>query len=122
MSAPADAQAFAERWISDWNLKDVEAVLAQFSEDVVFTSSRAKLVVGSPQLRGKANLREYWNRAIERIDTIQFTLDYVIKDASHMAIVYTAELNGKRVRAVEFLDFGEDGLIHRGEGMYGIEL
>ena len=122
MSVPADVQAFAERWISEWNLKDVEGVLAHFSEDVVFTSPRAKLVVGSPQLRGKANLREYWKRAIERIETIHFTLDYVIKDASHMAIVYTAELNGKRVHAVEFLDFGEDGLVHRGEGMYGIEL
>lgn len=122
MSAPADAQAFAERWISDWNLKDVEAVLTHFSENAVFTSPRAKLVVGSPRLQGKANLREYWNRAIQRIDTIQFTLDYVITDSSHMAIVYTAELNEKRVRAVEFLDFGEDGLIHRGEGMYGVEL
>lgn len=122
MSAPADAQAFAERWISDWNLKDVEAVLAHFSEDAVFTSPRAKLVVGSPRLLGKASLREYWNRAVERIETIQFTLDYVIKDSSHMAIVYAAELNGKRVRSVEFLDFGEDGLIHRGEAMHGIEL
>ena len=121
MNTPADAHAFAERWISEWNRKDVEAMLAHFSEDVEFSSPRAKVVAGSPRLVGKANLREYWNRAIERIDTIQFTLDYVIKDASHMAIVYTAELNGKRVRAVEFLDFGEDGLIHRGEGMYGIE-
>ena len=39
-----------------------------------------------------------------------------------MAIVYIAEINGKRLRAVEFLTFGEDGLVREGEAMYGVEL
>jgi hypothetical protein len=39
-----------------------------------------------------------------------------------MSIVYMAEIDGRRMRAVEFFVFGEDGLVHEGEAMYGVEL
>ena len=116
-----DARAFAEQWISDWNRKDVEAVLSHFSEGVVFTSSRAKAILGSPRVEGKSQLKEYWTMAISRIQTIRFTLSYVIREADRMAIVYIAEIDGKRMRAVEFLAFGEDGRVREGEAMYGVE-
>ena len=32
-----EAAAFAEQWAKDWNNHDVEAVLAHFADDVVFT-------------------------------------------------------------------------------------
>ena len=122
MSPKVDAQSFADRWISDWNRKDVEAVLLHFREDVVFTSPRAKALFGSPRVEGKSKLREYWSTAISRIQTIRFTLNYVISDSHRMAIVYIAEIDGKRLHAVEFLAFDEDGLVSEGEGMYGVEL
>jgi len=117
-----DVRAFADCWISDWNRKDVEAVLSHFSEDVVFTSSRAKAVLGSAKVEGKSRLREYWTTAIARIQTIRFILDYVIGDGDRMGIVYIAEIDGKRMRAVEFLVFDDEGLVREGEAMYGIEL
>jgi steroid delta-isomerase len=117
-----DPRAFAEQWISDWNRRDVEAVLSHFSESVVFTSSRAKAILGSSRVDGKSRLREYWTTAISQIQTIRFTLNYVIRDAGRMAIVYLAEIDEKRLRAVEFLTFGEDGLVREGEAMYGVEL
>jgi len=122
VTATLDTRAFAEQWISDWNRKDVEAVLSHFSKGVVFASSRAKAILGSPRVEGKSNLREYWTTAISQIQTLRFTLNYVIREADHMAIVYIAEINGKRLRAVEFLTFGEDGLVREGEAMYGVEL
>jgi len=122
VSAKIDARAFADRWISDWNHKDVEAVLTHFSEGVVFTSSRAKAIVGSARVDGKSSLTEYWTKAINRVQTIRFTLDYVISDGDRMSIVYIAEIDGKRMRSVEFLVFGDDGLVHEGEAMHGIEL
>lgn len=117
-----DAQAFAERWIAEWNHKDLEAMLSHFSEDVVFTSPRAKAVVGSARIQGKVRLREYWTLAAQKIQRLHFTLDYVIYQKDRMAIVYTPDLDGKRIRAVEFLTFGRDGLIHEGEAMHGVEL
>lgn len=122
MSATFDAQAFAEQWISDWNRRDVEAVLSHFSEGVVFTSSRAKAILGSPRVEGKSRLREYWTTAINQIQTIRFTLNYVVRGANRMVIVYIAEIDGKRLSAAEFLRLGEDGLVREGEAMYGVEL
>ena len=117
-----DARAFADRWISDWNRKDLEAVLSHFSESVVFKSARAQAVVGEPLVAGKSSLREYWMKAIARIQTIRFTLDHVISEGNRLGIVYVAEIDGKKMRAVEFLAFGDDGLIREGEAMYGIAL
>ena len=122
MSATFDAQAFAEQWISDWNRRDVEAVLSHFSEGVVFTSSRAKAISGSPRVEGKSRLREYWTTAINQIQTIRFTLNYVVRGANRMVVVYIAEIDGKRLSAAEFLRLGEDGLVREGEAMYGVEL
>lgn len=117
-----DSKAFAERWISEWNRKDVEAMLSHFSEDVIFTSPRAKAILGSPRVEGKSRLREYWTKALDRIQTIRFTLDSVISDEEQMGIVYVAEIDGRRVRSAEFLVFGDDGLIREGEAMHGIEV
>jgi ketosteroid isomerase-like protein len=117
-----DSRVFAERWVSEWNRKDVEAMLTHFSDDVVFTSPRAQAIVGSSRVEGKARLREYWTRAISRVQTIHFALDQVISDGDRMGIVYIAEIDGRRMRAVEFLKFGDDGLIHEAEAMLGVEL
>ena len=122
MRSQADSRAFAERWVCDWNRKDVEAMLTNFSDDVVFTSPRAQAIVGSSRVEGKSKLREYWTRAISRVQTIHFALDLVISDGDRMGIVYVAEIDGRRMRAVEFLKFGDDGLIHEGEAMHGVEL
>ena len=122
MRTQPDSRAFAEGWVSEWNRKDVEAVLTHFSDDVVFTTPRAKAIVGSCRVEGKTNLREYWIRAISRVQTIHFALDHVIGDGDRMGIVYVAEIDGRRMRAVEFLKFGDDGLIHVGEAMHGVEL
>jgi len=117
-----DKRAFAEQWISDWNRRDVEAMLARFSEGVIFTSPRAKAILGSNRAEGKLRLREYWTKAIARIQSMHFTLDYVIGDGDRIGIVYRSEINGVRMRSVEFLTFGADGLVHEGEAMHGIEL
>ena len=122
MRARIDARTFADRWISEWNRKGVEAVLSQFSESVVFTSPRAKAVVGSSRIEGKSSLREYWTKAIDRIQTIHFTLDFVISDGDRIGIVYIAEIDARRLRCVEFMVFGGDGLVREGEAMHGIEL
>lgn len=122
MSARIDARAFADRWISEWNRKDVEAVLSRFSESVVFTSPRAKAIVGTSRVEGKSSLREYWTKAIDRIQAIHFTLEYVISDADRIGIVYIAVIDGRRMRCVEFMLIGDDGLVGEGEAMHGIEL
>ena len=43
--------AFAESWIAAWNRRDVEAVLAHYSEEAQFVSPVARNLVGRPALR-----------------------------------------------------------------------
>jgi hypothetical protein len=117
-----DFQAFANQWISDWNRRDFEAVLVHFGEGVTFTSPRVAAIMGTARIDGKVKLREYWMKALSQIQTIQFTLDYVTSNRDRVGIVYTSEINGRRMRSVEFLVFGEDGLIREGEAMHGIQL
>ena len=56
MNTRIDSQVFADRWISGWNRNDVEAVLAHFSDNVIFRSPRAKAVTGSSTVEGKSKL------------------------------------------------------------------
>lgn len=118
------AQAYARRWIADWNGKDIEAVLRHFAEEVEFVSPRAATTVGSATVRGKAALRAYWQAAIARIETIAFTLDHAVWDpaTAELAILYTATINGQSNRALELLHFDAAGQAVRGEAFYGAAL
>jgi ketosteroid isomerase-like protein len=58
---------FAESWISAWNRRDVDAVLAHFSEDAQFVSPVARTLIGRPILRNKKELEDYWRTALARI-------------------------------------------------------
>lgn len=39
-----------------------------------------------------------------------------------LIVLYANEANGKRLRAMETMRFGADGLVHEGEAMYGAAL
>jgi hypothetical protein len=120
----ADAATFAAGWIATWNDKDVETVLSHFDEAARFTSPKAAATVGRATVEGKAALRAYWTAAVVRIESIHFTLDRALWDAtrSELTVVYTAEINGKRNRACEFMRFNDAGLVIEGEAMYGADL
>jgi ketosteroid isomerase-like protein len=64
----AEAQAFTEQWVRDWNAHDVDALLAHFTHDVVFTSPAAvRLLGGDGVIRGKEALRKYWSEGVRLI-------------------------------------------------------
>jgi hypothetical protein len=117
----AEACRFADEWIDAWNALDVERVLSRFADDAAFTSPKALETVGSATVRGKAAMREYWTKRVGTIRSLRFTLDRALFDPSsrELGIVYEAALDGRRVRACEFLRLGEDGRAVAGEAMYG---
>jgi hypothetical protein len=113
--------AFAESWISAWNRRDVEAVLAHFSEDAQFVSPVARTLIGRPILRNKKELEEYWRAALTRISSLEFNLDHAAWDEKRreLNVVYEANLNGERKRACEIMQFDLSGRQIRGEALYG---
>src|SRR5262245_17216277 len=115
-------EAFAARWADRWNGRDVEGVLEHFHEDVVFTSPTALAVVGSPVVRGKDALRAYWNTAMARIGSLRFALDHVLWDPSRreLAIIYTADIDGKTRRVSENLTFDASGHVVAAEVFHGV--
>ena len=124
MSAPHDGgQAFATRWAEAWNRRDVEAVLQDFHDDVVFTSPTALAVVGTPSVRGKGELRAYWNTALARIGSLRFVVDRALWDpvSRELAIIYIADIDGKSRRVSENLIFDESGRVKAAEVFHGVQ-
>ncbi|WP_026912932.1 nuclear transport factor 2 family protein [Patulibacter minatonensis] len=85
-----DGPAFAKAWAAAWNAHDVEAVLAHFADDVVFTSPIARqLLDGSDGvLRGKAALRDYWTHALGLIPDLRFEVLGVYAGVDVLVINY----------------------------------
>jgi ketosteroid isomerase-like protein len=76
MSGLADPKAFAEEWQAAWNRHDLDAVVAHYAEDAVFSSPLAARMFpeSGGVLRGRAALREYWAAAFERNPQLHFEL------------------------------------------------
>jgi hypothetical protein len=115
VSMPEPAH-FAVEWSAAWNRRDVDAVLAHFHDDVVFTSPyAAEFVPGSAGVvRGKAALREYWCIAMQATPDLHFDVVGVYGGASVLVINYRNQ-GGTLVN--EVLEF-DGGLVCRGHGTY----
>ena len=115
---------FTEAWIANWNRRDVDAVLAHYADDAQFVSPIARNIVGRSVLRSKAELAAYWRAGLERIKTLEFTLDHAAWDERRreLTVVYEANLNGERKRACEIMQFDTSGRQIRGEALYGAVL
>lgn len=111
-----DPVAFSKRWVDAWNAHDVEAVLAHFRDDVVFTSPVAARVVpeSSGVVRGKSELRRYWAMALQRIPHLRFSIEEVYQGIDTIVISYRNQDGG---RVNEVLRFNGE-LVIEGHGTY----
>ncbi|GAB6900598.1 nuclear transport factor 2 family protein [Kineosporia succinea] len=111
-----DPQAFAAQWLAAWNAHDLEAVLAHFAEDVVFTSPVARqLLDGSDGvILGKAALREYWTRGLQLIPDLRFEIVGVYAGVEAIVVQYRNQKGGLVCEVLIF----RDGLVAEGHGTY----
>ena len=118
----SEASTFAEEWNESWNRRDLDAALAHFADDVVFSSPRAVQVVGVPTVRGKAALRDYWRKALGSLGSLRFSVRRIVWDpeAAELVIVYDREVDGRLDRVAELLAFGPTGRVVRGEVFHGV--
>jgi ketosteroid isomerase-like protein len=111
----AEAQAFAERWVGDWNAHDVDALLAHFTDDVVFTSPvAARLFGGDGVVRGKEALRKYWSEGIRLIPDLRFEVLAVYVGVSTLVINYRNQAGGVVSEVLTF----DGALVSEGHGTY----
>jgi len=116
---PGAAIAFARAWEAAWNAHDVEAVLAHFAEDVVFTSPLAEQVIPGcgGVVAGKAALRHYWTTAMARSPALRFTVTSVYVGVDCLLIGFRNERGVDRFEVLRF----RDGLVVEGHGTFAVE-
>jgi chromate reductase, NAD(P)H dehydrogenase (quinone) len=84
------AAEFAARWERAWNAHDLDALLAHFAPDVVFTSPVAAQLLpdGDGVIRGREALRAYWSHALRLLPDLHFTVEEVYAGLDTIAIAY----------------------------------
>ena len=115
-----DSQAalrFAQEWIEAWNAHDLDAVLSHYTDDFEMSSPFIAAFTGEPSgmLKGKAEVRAYWRKALERIPDLRFELLGAFAGAGSIAVHYKAVL-GKLAIEVFLLD--GDGRVRRAFAHY----
>ena len=108
----AEAVRFAQDWAAAWNSHDLEAILSHYSDDVELTSPLVASILAEGQyvVSGKANLREYFRRGLEKNPDLRFPLRAAYPGAQSVVVVYQS-IRG--LSAAEFMQFDAAGRVSR---------
>ena len=117
--ATADLLKLAEGWIAAWNSRDLDRVLALYTDDSEMTSPKIASLgfAESGTLRGLDNLRAYWSKALTFRPKLHFTLIEAFVSPDSVALLYHDEF-GKQV--CEYLRLDDAGLIRQASGNYPV--
>ena len=112
----AEARRFAAECERDWNAHDLDALLAHYRDDVIFSSPVAgRLIPGSGGvIRGKAALREYFAEGLRLIPGLHFEVLNLFVGVETLVIEYRNQDGG---RVAEVLTF-DGALVAGGHGTY----
>ena len=109
-----DPEAFAAAWRDAWNAHDLDAIVAHYTEDVVFTSPAARIVGEDGTVRGKAALRAYWGKGLDLIPDLHFEVEGVYSGVDTLVINYRNQNGGLTNEVLVF----DGDLVGRGYGTY----
>jgi ketosteroid isomerase-like protein len=109
-----EALDFARRWVKNWNDHDIEAVLAHFADDVVFTSPLAERLFpeSGGVISGKDALRRYWAEGLRRGPGLRFELLGVYAGSDTIVIRFRNEQGADRCEVLTF----SGGRVRTGHG------
>jgi ketosteroid isomerase-like protein len=110
---PAHLATLGRGWISAWNSRDLERVLALYAEEAEMTSDKISAfgLDASGTLRGKASLRTYWANALARIPNLHLELIDLFVSPDSVVVHYT---NERGARICEYLRLDAEGKIIQG--------
>jgi len=103
------ANEFARDWIEAWNSHDLDRVLAHYDEDFEMRSPFIAAFAGesSGRLRGKPQIRRYWEIALKRVPNLRFELLEVFSGVHSLVIRY----RGHKGLVAEMFSFGPSGKV-----------
>lgn len=111
------ARHFAHEWIAAWNSRDLEQVLAHYSDDFEMNSPVIIRIAGEPsgRLRGKDAVGAYWATALSMIPDQHFELISTLVGVDSITLYYKGA--GGRL-AAEVFHFGPNGRVVRAFAHY----
>jgi len=109
----AHLATLGREWIAAWNSRDLERVLALYAEDSEMTSDKIPALGFDPSgtLRGKANIRAYWAKALQLLPGLHFELIDTYVSPDSIVVFYQNERGAK---ICEYLRLNADGKIVQG--------
>jgi ketosteroid isomerase-like protein len=101
---------WADIWINAWNRRDLDALLALYSDDIQLRSPFAKVYAASGVIKGKEELGRYWGEAMRRIPDLSIEKVAVYKGHLALALHYRDNNGRNCIETVLFND--EDKAIY----------
>jgi ketosteroid isomerase-like protein len=108
---------FARRYYAAWNARDIEAILALYADEIEFSSPYIAALGFSADgvIHGKAMLRAYFERALDRAPALTFTPEALCVGARGHTLIYR---NHRGERAAEMHELNAAGLVIRADATY----
>jgi hypothetical protein len=78
-------------WRTAWESRDVDRIAAMYAADATHSSALVRQILpeaGSAVCRGRAQIAEYFRRALGRYRELRFELVTVTEDATRSAVEY----------------------------------
>ena len=113
----AATERFVAEWHANWCKVDINAVVAHFVEDAEMRSPLALSLTGSPVVKGAENIRAYWRKAYGHVESADLKILGWSWDEMIARLTVWWQLGD--VRASEFMDFDDAGLVVRSAAFYG---
>lgn len=106
-----DIKNFANQWINSWNSHDLENILSHYADDIEITTPMIKTFTsGENTLKGKEAVKNYWEKALEKVPDLHFELYEVTYGINSIALYYQSIMNKK---AMEVMFFNEEGKVNK---------
>lgn len=108
---------FAQRYYAAWNARDIDAILALYTDDIEFSSPFIAALGFSADgvILGKPMLRSYLERVFQRTPDLTLTPEALFVGARGHTMVYR---NQRGERSAEVHEMDALGLIIRADATY----
>lgn len=111
------ANEFAKEWIEAWNSHDLELIFSHYTDDFEMSSPFIIKLMNEPsgKLKGKANIRPYWQKGLEQMPPLKFELLNVLVGVESITLLFK---NQRNTLVAEVLTFNSEGKAIKGNAHY----
>jgi ketosteroid isomerase-like protein len=113
-----EARTFSRSWYAAWNRHDLDGIMAHYADGIAHSSPFIARYNHDPEckpLRGKAAVRDYFGRALQRNPTLRFDPMHLGVGVDTVALVYRRMTGEVAVETFRF----RAGLVEESVSHYG---